>query len=476
MPRLWLIVISIVLPQSTVHLAKAGPARISIDSEGVLSIDTRKVFPIGLTLPPPPDAVAPDGRSPFVVLREAGVTFIRTGPTGNHAWNDQTIADEQRIEDAAATCGLHCMPWLRELASIRSGDNTHEALLRQVVARFKDHPAMGIWKGADEPQWGKLPVGPLVDAYRIVREIDPDHPLWIVQAPRGTVETLRPYDPTYDIAGCDIYPVSYPPGIHSLLPNKEISMVGDYTRTMRQVAGAKPVWMTLQIAFSGVTPPGKTLRFPTFEQERFMSYQAIINGARGLVYFGGHVAPAWNQRDARLHWNWTFFDRVLRPVLTEVGENSPIEMAVVAPESKLRIGISQPGGGTATGVEFCARQTPDALYLLVCKREGGDDKGSVHRVAVDCTRPAKWCSSHHAMCMPMQAPSATGLDHSKFTSTALARDSTVAARAHDSCPLATVTAWPPSTTRLSRIFTRTMPPRANAWNPSISVLPSFGPQ
>ena len=58
---------------------------------------------------------------------------------------------------------------------------------------------MGVWKGADEPEWGKLPVEPLVRAYRIVKELDPDHPVWIVQAPRGTVETSGAFSAAFAV-------------------------------------------------------------------------------------------------------------------------------------------------------------------------------------------------------------------------------------------------------------------------------------
>src|SRR3989442_3320155 len=96
-------------------------------------------------------------------------------------------------------------------------------------------------------------------------------------------------------------------------------MVGDYTQIMRQVAdGKKPFWMVLQIAWSGVVKPGKTLRFPTFAEERYMTYQSIIKGARGLVYFGGDVAGALNEQDRALGWNWTFYEKVLHPVLAEL--------------------------------------------------------------------------------------------------------------------------------------------------------------
>src|ERR1041385_5841549 len=119
---------------------------------------------------------------------------------------------------------------------------------------------------------------------------------------------------------------------------REISVVGDFTRRMVEVAeGKKPVWIYLQIAWSGVIKPGKTLRFPTLSEQRFMTYQAIIAGARGLIYFGGQLPQALSPEDARLGWNWTFWRRVLKPVIEEIGDKSPLYPALVAPESKLPI-------------------------------------------------------------------------------------------------------------------------------------------
>ncbi len=142
-------------------------------------------------------------------------------------------------------------------------------------------------------------------------------------------------------------------------------MVGDYTKFIKEVADGKPIWMVLQIAWSGVTKPGKTLRFPTFAQERFMTYQALINGARGLIYFGGNIEKAMRPEDAKLGWNWTFWRRVLRPVLEEVGNNSPLVPVLVAPDSKLPVRV-----GGADDVEFCVREVGDSIYILACKREG----------------------------------------------------------------------------------------------------------
>ena len=97
----------------------------------------------------------------------------------------------------------------------------------------------------------------------IIKELDPDRPVVCIQAPRNTIEELRRYNATCDVSGADIYPVSVPMGIHSHLPNKQCSVVGDYTKRMIEVVnGQKPIFMVLQVTWSGVLPErGKTLVF-----------------------------------------------------------------------------------------------------------------------------------------------------------------------------------------------------------------------
>jgi hypothetical protein len=120
----------------------------------------------------------------------------------------------------------------------------------------------------------------------------------------------------------------------------------------------------LQISWSGVLKEGKTLRFPTFPEERFMTYQAIINGARGLTYFGGGLSKGLSDQDRKLGWNWHFWSRVLRPVIEEVGAKSPLYPALVAPDSKLPVSVK------GEGIEFCVREVSGEVFLLACKREG----------------------------------------------------------------------------------------------------------
>ena len=378
------------------------PAKITLDDAGVLVVDGKKVFPINLTVVPGPDAKAPSGKHAYAEFADSGVMFMRTG---GKDWNDQMIEREKATQAAAAANGLRCAPWLGwDLANFNPGDAKKEQQLKRVIETFKKSPGMGLWKGADEPDWGNSHepknATPEMVAHvaHIIHQNDRDHPIWLVQAPRGTVESLKRYDAGWDIGGIDIYPVSYPPGKHTLGQNKELSMVGDFTRMMRQVAGKKPFWMTLQIAFSGVVKPGATLRMPTFPEQRFMAYEAIINGSRGLTYFGGGLPQTFNDRDKQYDYNWTYFDRIMKPLFEEIGPRSPIVEALVAPDSKRKLMLapelppkrqvatkeeeqtSNPKGPkefvqdqTATdvsAVEFLVREVGDNVYVLACKKEG----------------------------------------------------------------------------------------------------------
>ena len=96
-----------------------------------------------------------------------------------------------------------------------------------------------------------------------------------------------------------------------------------------------------------------------------MTYEAIINGARGLFYFGGANEKSLSARDEKLGWNWTFWKSVLEPVIEEIGTKSPLYPALVAPDSMYPIKVSG-----ADGMEFCAREANGELFLLACRRQG----------------------------------------------------------------------------------------------------------
>ena len=337
---------------------------------GALSIEGEKVFPLGFSEPPRPGVKTPTGKEGLKELAEAGAHFIRTG-RGN--WSlasiDAEVNGERALQDAAAEHGLRCWLFLGKAPNLpTTPGSANEQILTRLANEFKGHPGLGAYKGYDEPLHAEVPPGGLERARQKLRTLDADHPVVVIQAPRNTVAQLSPYRPTFDITGADIFPIAYPPGEHHQLANKDISVVGDITRKMVNAAGTKPVWTTLQIAWKGVLRnqdnPEVVPRLPTFHEERFMAYDAIIAGARGLMFFGGHLRHVMRPVDARAGWNWTFWSMVMRPLISELASNS-VQPALVAPDG--------PGGITAStaDVELRTRQDAQFLYVIAARRGGG---------------------------------------------------------------------------------------------------------
>jgi len=343
----------------------------SVDAAtGDLLVNGRRVFPIGLSDPPPVSGVTPDGRAAWAEIAAAGVTFVRNYTVWTAAAAAEQIISLEQELDAATTHGLQVWAGLAGI----DNDLSRKRLLDEVVTTLRSHPGLGVWKGADEPAHGHVPAAGCIEVYRHLRSIDAEHPVVLIQAPRGpapaaggrdtplTVNAVKPYAAACDIHGIDIYPVSKPPGAHAGGPpvNTDISVVGDMTRLIVRATGRKGIWTTLQIAWSGVFPPHPIV-FPTLPQARFMAYDAILAGARGLFFFGGQFKQVMNDRDRRLGWNWTYWNRVQRPLLQELSDSEHLQ-ALTAPASGHTIQAGAPD------IALSAREANGVLYLIAARR------------------------------------------------------------------------------------------------------------
>ena len=92
-----------------------------------------------------------------------------------------------------------------------------------------------------------------------------------------------------------------------------------------------------------------------------MVYQAIIAGARGLVFFGGDITKVMNPDDAKSGWNWTLWRTVVKPVVQELSSDS-VGPALVAPPAPVSVKAN------AADVQLIARQAGGFLYLIVVRR------------------------------------------------------------------------------------------------------------
>jgi hypothetical protein len=149
-------------------------------------------------------------------------------------------------------------------------ESRKKELLRAEIKAFRDHPALLSWYIADEPNGNKLKPDSLLEIYKLIRDLDPWHPVTVVfMAP---FMSSRLYAEALDIVMADPYPV----------PDSPVSMVADITgKLTAEFAGRKPVWIVPQ-AFGGGEWWG---REPTLQELRSMTYQSIVKGATGIQYF-----------------------------------------------------------------------------------------------------------------------------------------------------------------------------------------------
>lgn len=158
----------------------------SIDSEtGNLVIGGKHVFPLGLSDPPPLGSKTPSGNDGLAEVASAGVTHVRNYVTWNKDTVDAQISQAIVQLNAASTHGLQI--WMG-LAGIAAGLTP---TLDNVVNALKAHPGLGAWKGADEPAHSpkQNPVAACRAVYDRVQTLDPDHPVVLIEAPRGPAPT-----------------------------------------------------------------------------------------------------------------------------------------------------------------------------------------------------------------------------------------------------------------------------------------------
>lgn len=335
---------------------------------GTILVNGKPLFPIVLTPGPPLGATTPWDTDALAETTEAGVNVFRIGSGGT--WTSSDLANVLAYDRAAAALGAYTWVNLHGYA-LATPHSPVDSQLANVVRRVTSDPggrAIAFWKGRDEPWWSGLSPSKLEFAYcRVTSRGDPawchgepplgPGPLWVtIEAPRGTAAALADYTPVTDVHGVDEYPLTL-----KTVPAPGLYQVGQWTSTLAAVSADEPVWTTLQICASGsYDKTTGTFVLPTFTQERYMAYDAIINGARALAFYGGTIAGCWSQTDAQYQWNWTFWQSVLKPLVQELSASSPITPALVNGATSTAVTTSDP----TTEAELREGTSPDDLWLL----------------------------------------------------------------------------------------------------------------
>jgi hypothetical protein len=239
----------------------------------------------------------PDDDAALKELADSGVNLVR--------------CRDRKDLDRCRAAGV--MGWM----SIPVQEGWTEELKKQVLD-LRDHPALAVWEGPDEVVWNFTQYSGLAktagitsedwmsqrpkavayarrEAEKIlprmnaaidqVRKHDPrGRPFWINEAGSSDLIYVRRYLDSIDITGCDYYPVK--------AERRDLVSIGKVTDRWHMVGwntkGGKPVWMVLQAFSWHKVRPERNPKpaYPTFDETRFMAWDAIVHGARGILYWG----------------------------------------------------------------------------------------------------------------------------------------------------------------------------------------------
>jgi len=272
----------------------------SAQGDGYIMKDGKRSFPLGSYFLPKEDAMLNE-------MIQAGFNLFECA----------SRADLDRVQKAGA------QGWIR--LPLAAGDAPE---LKELVKSVAGHPALAVWEGPDELVWNftaashlcrdlhihKIPwewfsftpesfryakeqsaiiMPKVAKAVEYVRSADPNNlQIWINEASKSDMGYVWQFMDIIDITGCDTYPVNSSLTEGSEKPRKQIQDVGKDAARWTVASQGKPVWMVLQ-AFSwfelgnDLNNPDRTVpvAYPSFEESRYMAYDVIANGAKGVLYW-----------------------------------------------------------------------------------------------------------------------------------------------------------------------------------------------
>jgi hypothetical protein len=367
----------VVVAASAAFGVLAGTARsatTTFDPGGTIRVNGQPTFPIVLSPGPALGSSTPWGTNGLAETVAAGVNVFRTGAGG--IWSNADLQSALAWDRATAALHVYTWPNLGGYSQALPGSTT-DAALADVVNTLTDDPsgrAIAMWKGRDEPWWSDIQPDALQFAYcRVTSRGDPSwcdgevpldpSQLWVtIEAPRGTAADLAPYSSVTDIHGVDIYPVTL------RAPSPDLQRVGRWTASLGSVSPLSPVWTTLQICASGsFDRTTGSFILPTYQQERYMAYDAILNGARALTFYGGNNTNCFSRSDSQYGWNWTFWQNVLKPLVQQLSASSAFAPALV--NSAKTPAVTTGGKGMETALR--EGTSVDDLWLIAARNGPG---------------------------------------------------------------------------------------------------------
>jgi len=220
-----------------------------------------------------------------------------------------------------------------------------EAALNRWVARtLAAHPGLAGFYTADEPAADIVPKA--FAQHRVLAAAAPGTVTYAVLG-NGLERQAPLWRDAVDVLGLDPYPIVKPRG------QNDLAMVGEWTRIGQEaVKRSRPLWMVIQ--YFPLTAAGG---WPSAGELKAMSWMAIIEGARGLLYWSyGDKGLAWVKDPAQREERWAELVRLTR-------ELRALEPVLLAPDADV-------ARASSPAVRALGKRMPDGARYLFAYNTG----------------------------------------------------------------------------------------------------------
>jgi hypothetical protein len=323
-------------------IERANQPAVCFDDHKRLLVNGKKVFPLGMYWGSIDEA-------DLNIYAESKFNFLLaySRPTGEQ----MNMAEKSNMKVVYSVKDYYAGSPYAPAEIKSSGDET--ILLKKTLEEFKDSPSLLAWYINDEysPDY----INRLNEHYTLITDEDPNHPvLSIILHPFQTNLYLH----STDVIGNDPY----------VVPNSPLYKVGEATKTVvNQTNDSRPVWMVIQAHNIGnykeFIPNPQDYRTPTYDEMRSMSWQAICNGADGLIYYS--YFDLKRNPDVPFEIQWSNLKRIVTEIDT-------FSNALLSDNKADSIRINS-GDGDNTWFNWTTRNFNNRLYIFVVangKNEG----------------------------------------------------------------------------------------------------------
>lgn len=236
---------------------------VELDADNVYWHQGERLFPLMIYHVRPPD---------LAEVADAGFTMAKSPTTS--LWPG--------YEREGEGVGFINAAWEQGMLGVGAGGGLHDPRLGEAtLTHYRGSPAVAFWYVADEPHGPEAQPEHMLARQEQWAAWDPTHPSFLLH--NKPAEFLR-YAPACDIFATDSYPIRRE-------EDTNIMPVAAWTRAaVDAVANCKPVWIALQCYTTRSTEAataGRDMlpRLPSTDELRCMSYMALAEGARGLLYY-----------------------------------------------------------------------------------------------------------------------------------------------------------------------------------------------